>query len=89
MRALAVALAVLAPGLAAAQTPTEVLAKVDATYASAKAVSAKFTQTVVNTNPQSLPTCRIVNVAAPAASAPAASAPAPAKTSPPTPAPKN
>ena len=58
MRALAVAFAVvLAPGLAAAQpaaklkivTPTEVLAKVDATYAGAKQLSAKFTQTVVNT----------------------------------------
>lgn len=56
MRALAVALAViLAPGLAAAQpapaklSATEVLAKVDATYAGAKQLSATFTQTVVNT----------------------------------------
>ncbi|MBA3453685.1 MAG: outer membrane lipoprotein carrier protein LolA [Deltaproteobacteria bacterium] len=55
MRALLALAIVLAPGIAAAQpawaklSAPEVLAKVDATYASAKGVSASFTQTVVNT----------------------------------------
>jgi len=55
MRALVALAVILVPGLAAAQpasaklTAPEVLAKVDATYAGAKQLSATFTQTVVNT----------------------------------------
>ena len=55
MRALLALAIVLAPGIAGAQpawarlTAPQVLAKVDATYANAKAVSATFSQTVVNT----------------------------------------
>jgi len=54
MRALLALALVVAPGVAAAQpawaklTPSEVLAKVDASYGTAKAVTASFTQTVVN-----------------------------------------